>query len=512
MVVYNLIDIYLFLLLFAAIYWAVHVKAVNEKGYSTFILLLSCAIGIYLFGYAMELNANTAAQIIFWNRFEYLGIPFVSALWFTAALIYTDHFSRHKGWLILFIYLIPVVSMVLRLTNDTHHLYFAALNFSYNGDKLLLNRIYGPWMFVQTVHSLLLIVLTMGLFIQDLIKNHEQKSGKTGLIILASLAAAAGLTLSYLKPFGIILDYMALCLPVTCLSVVIAIWKYDFLKAKTLARSNAFESNRDALLLISEKNTIMDYNKTASQLFSRLKITLAAGDLDEMLAATPGFLESLKSHSDVTLKCEVDGTAHIYEISSRSIDSNHTATGWIKTICDVTEAYELNKRLKYQAMMDELSGLNNRRAFMQNCEKAMQDAMRRGEPLHLLMMDLDHFKHVNDRFGHLSGDQVITHTGMALKDHFDSNSLIARLGGEEFGVLLTGFSDEEIREKTQQFLIRFSEHRYHYQEQTFQVTLSIGVAKQKKLDQTLNELITMADKALYQAKDKGRNCVVEFGT
>ena len=133
MIGYNLINIYFFVMLFTAIYWAVHIKAVNNTGYATFMLALSFAIGIYIFGYAMELNSNTEAQIIFWNRFEYLGIPFVSAFWLTAGLMYTGHFARHRVLLILFIYIIPLVTLGLRLTNDFHHLYFCHRRFCLPG-------------------------------------------------------------------------------------------------------------------------------------------------------------------------------------------------------------------------------------------------------------------------------------------------------------------------------------------------------------------------------------------
>ena len=365
-------------------------------------------------------------------------------------------------------------------------------------------------MFVQSFHSMLMIIITLGLFLAYFMKNREQKFGKVRLIVLASITATTGLLLAYFKPFGFIIDYMAICLPLTCLMVVIAIWKYDFMAAKALARSKAFESNRDAILLVSQQNKIIDYNKMASQLLGELGITLAEGDLDTVFESAPAFVESLKNGTDFTLKWGVEPTERIFEISTRSIDSNHLSQGWIKTIGDVTEVYEWNKRLKRLAMMDELSGLNNRRAFMQKGESIIQEATQKKDSLHLLMMDLDHFKNINDQFGHLNGDRVINHMGTALKTSYNVNSLIARLGGEEFAVLLTGFGDAEIKEKTTRFLADFSEHTYYDQDKTFHVTVSIGIAKRKESGQTLNELIHMADKALYRAKDNGRNRVVEF--
>ncbi|TYC83710.1 diguanylate cyclase [Acetobacterium wieringae] len=268
---------------------------------------------------------------------------------------------------------------------------------------------------------MLMIIITLGLFFVYFMKNREQKIGKIRLIVIASITATIGLLLSYFKPFGFIIDYMAICLPLTCLMVVIAIWKYDFLSAKARARSKAFESNRDAILLVSQQNIIIDYNKMASQLLGELGIFLTEGDLDLVFQSAPAFLETLKNGADSTLKWGMEPTERIYEISTRSIDSNHLSQGWIKTIRDVTEAYEWNKRLKRMAMVDELSGLNNRRAFMQKGERIIQEVNQKKDSLHLLMMDLDHFKNINDQFGHLNGDRVINHIGKALKTHYHAN-------------------------------------------------------------------------------------------
>jgi diguanylate cyclase (GGDEF)-like protein len=158
-------------------------------------------------------------------------------------------------------------------------------------------------------------------------------------------------------------------------------------------------------------------------------------------------------------------------------------------------------------MVDVLSGLINRRAFMQSGQELVKDSEIAGKTMHLLMMDLDHFKNVNDQYGHQAGDKVIHNFGKMLKDNFEEGTLIARLGGEEFSVLLSGLSDLEIEQKADQLLKTVALFQHNYQGKKFHVTVSIGVAKKGQPRETLDNLVHQADKALYKSKSRGRNCV-----
>ncbi|WKY44955.1 diguanylate cyclase [Eubacteriaceae bacterium ES2] len=509
MTIYNLISIYFLIMIYAAVYWAVHIRALNETGYALVIQLLSWAFFIYIMGYTLQLNSVTEAQMLFWNSFQYLGIPYVSALWLLSGVLYTNRFSKNKIAWSLFIFVIPVITMFLRFTNDWHHFYFAAITFVDVNGKLLLERTYGPWMVVQTVHSLSMILITLSLYLQEFL-SHEDNRKKVILISLASLVAALGLVFSFENPLGIAIDYMAVFLPFSCFLVVVAISRYDFLETKAKARNEAFESNRDAFVLVSMQNKIIDYNLKAKRLFEKLGINLVEGRIESILKDAPGFLAGFLSDGDMTIKVVIENRERIFEISTQKIDSLHISHGTIKIICDVTKAYDLNKSLQYQAMMDALSGLYNRRAFMQKSEEIRMIAQENSQSLHLLMMDLDHFKNVNDRFGHQMGDRVITTIGSMLKECFDSDALIARLGGEEFAVLLTDYDDSAVEEKAGSFIRDFAAHVFSERNQLFHVTVSIGIAKKSNASQSLEHLIHMADQALYQAKDQGRNRVVAY--
>lgn len=492
-------------MIIAVVYCAAYIRSLNGSAYARTAALLCIAVCFYMFGYTIELNSSSIPQIMFWNTVEYVGIPFVSALWLSVVLMYTGHFYRYKKLLFALIYVVPFISMILRFTNEYHYLYFASVSFISEYGKVLLVKKIGPWMYVQLVHSMFMIFVTLGLLIHDFIKNKEKRIGKISLMVAASFFAVAGLILLIIKPFGFIIDYMALCLPAACLMVIVTIIRYDFLATKSMARNKAFEASRDAILLINRQNKIIDYNKSAKQLFGKININISDGYIDALFKRAPDLIKNLYDIKTTVIKLNINEKERYYEISTKSIDNSNASHGWIKTIRDITETYDLNESLKRQAMIDELSGLSNRRAFMQNGKKLLEEADKNGISVYLLMMDLDYFKRVNDQYGHLVGDQVIQNFANILKESFDSKSLIARLGGEEFGVLLTGGGDMEIKQKVDLVLRNVEQYQHIYLNKKFHVTVSIGVVKKSYSTQTLDSLMRLADKALYKSKDNGRN-------
>ncbi len=510
MIVYDIISIYFFIMILSVIYWASAIKSLNHSGYTQIAYLLSLVICIYIFGYAMELNSSTAERILFWNRFEYLGIPFVSALWFTVSLLYTGHFKKHKKLLIPFIFVIPVITMVLRFTNDWHHLYFSAINFITFQGRFLLVRSYGVWMYVQTFHSMLMIFASFGLFIRELYFNQEVVRGKIKLIAIASAVAVAGLVLSFTHPFGLVVDYMAICLPYSCLMVIIAIVRYDFLDVKALARSKSFDSNQDALLLVSRRSRVIDYNKAAQVLFAQIGVEISNSNLAKLFTDQHELLEKLQQEEPTVIHMPLEQENRYYEVSTRWVGKQNVNQISIKTIRDITEAYELNQSLIRQAMMDELSNLHNRRAFVHKGNEMILQALQNQQAVYLLMMDLDHFKHINDTYGHQIGDNAIKRIGSMLRLSFPKNSLIARLGGEEFGVLLSGFTEEQVIHTVKQFIRFVAEQSYTDQGKTYTMTISVGIARQQHPQQDLYGLMLVADKALYRAKAAGRNQMVNY--
>jgi len=506
MYIFNIISLYLIVIALLTVFWAAYIRTLNGSSFTNASMLLCFAMCFYILGYTLELNSSEPSQILFWNYIEYIGIPFVSAFWLTTALLYTGHFSRHKIILSLAIFLIPVLTFILRYTNDYHHLYFASVSFTEEFGKLILVKKTGVWMYVQTVHSMLMILVSMGLFIHDSIRTGGKQHGKVLLTIGASVFAIAGLVLTQVKPFGFTIDYMVLCLPITALLVIVAIARFDLLETKSMARSRAFEYSDDAVFLVNRQNKLIDYNASAKSLLEQLQIRISNTNIFSLLQNVPPLLGGMLCQEKNIVRLQLDGRDRYFEITTRRIDERTVTRGWIKTVRDTTEIYRLNEELKKQAITDELSMLNNRRAFMQIGREWVASAEESDGQLSLFMFDIDFFKHVNDRYGHAAGDSVIQDFGRLLKEHFHSECLVARLGGEEFAVMLSGRTDEQVRQALYAFLEKVRGHVFHYREQKIRLTVSAGGTK-KKPDQTLESLMRNADKALYESKAQGRDRV-----
>lgn len=161
-----------------------------------------------------------------------------------------------------------------------------------------------------------------------------------------------------------------------------------------------------------------------------------------------------------------------------------------------------------QANVDKLTGLYNRRWFDKMLEQEYERSNRSDNPLTILLVDVDHFKSINDRYGHLTGDQVLMQLSRVLYRGVRTMDLLARMGGEEFAVILPettqqGAADvaERIRDLVEKNIFFDLDG-----ERMDRVTISIGIAE-KKLLETPNDLIAKGDRALYLAKSSGRNCV-----
>ena len=170
------------------------------------------------------------------------------------------------------------------------------------------------------------------------------------------------------------------------------------------------------------------------------------------------------------------------------------------------ENARLHRLAEEQAVTDDLTGLANRRHFLYRLELELQRSARMEEPLAIVFADLDHFKGINDRFGHDAGDEVLRLFANILRDHSRTIDLPARLGGEEFAVLLPGTDAVGAHSFAERVRATTAALRPSISGSSLQVTASFGIAS-SAIGLTRQEIMTAADSALYHAKASGRNTV-----
>jgi diguanylate cyclase (GGDEF)-like protein len=168
----------------------------------------------------------------------------------------------------------------------------------------------------------------------------------------------------------------------------------------------------------------------------------------------------------------------------------------------------LQDLLQQQSFLDGLTGLWNRGYLDHRLEGELNIARRYERRLSLLLGDIDHFKRVNDTFGHLFGDYVIQRIAEALSTHARRSDIACRYGGEEFALLLPSAGIEEAALVAERLRVAVEASPFHLRGTQLNVTISFGVATSDGLDPLTSEsLIARADRALYNAKESGRNCV-----
>ncbi|MGM0554500.1 MAG: EAL domain-containing protein [Pseudomonadota bacterium] len=217
-----------------------------------------------------------------------------------------------------------------------------------------------------------------------------------------------------------------------------------------------------------------------------------------------GRIVGLANH---TILLRPDGEEFAIEDSAAPIrDREGSIVGVVLVFHDVTQARELANQLSWQATHDPLTHLPNRHAFEERLHQlAHTPEASHGQENHtLLYIDLDQFKVVNDIAGHTAGDQMIRQVGNLMLEQIRETDLLARLGGDEFGVILEDCDIEQARRVAGTIHTVLDEFRFAWEERVFRISASIGILEFHPGAQTMTELLSRADMAVYAAKNAGR--------
>ena len=176
----------------------------------------------------------------------------------------------------------------------------------------------------------------------------------------------------------------------------------------------------------------------------------------------------------------------------------------------IEKIHDLQEKLREQANRDSLTGLFNRRYLEGTLEREMSRSRRENLPMAMVLLDVDHFKEVNDNYGHQAGDEVLRVLGKLLAEHARAEDIVCRYGGEEFLMVLPKMPLASALERATQLLNFVRQTTVFFGELQIGVTISLGVAAIPENADSTDGLIRCADKALYQAKSGGRDRVVAF--
>ncbi|MBS7526261.1 diguanylate cyclase [Fusibacter paucivorans] len=536
----DLLTVYFFAATVLTAFASAYLYARGKAKQAIPVLALSMSICFYVFGYNIELHMNTIQTKLFWNYFQYIGIPFVSAFWLLTALIYTHRLKRHKWLKYAYVFGIPLLTFIFRFTNAWHHLYFTHYWLVEDSGIFFLAKGKGPWFYVQSLHSMSMVLMALIIYIISYKRREKFEGNSVSYMLGASLIACGGLIVNILGLGLDEIDHMVVFLPLTIPVVLMAVIKENFWEIRTRVRDMIFEDNADALVLFNKARLVVDFNWEAQRLFKTQNIVLKTGETHiQQLQKTPfaPIADSLLQESEhrAIIALHYAEEMHYYEFKLLTLNKHRLETeSFLLSLQNVTERERFQQMLQFQASTDSLSGLLNRRAFFERvgqCGYLISDD-RMDVPMvainslsnsvsnfdgmtgqaqtqkrcYLLMLDIDHFKRINDTYGHAVGDIVITEIGKILKSYFHSADVVGRIGGEEFAVFYAAIEHEKLL----QLITAFMDALKHIESASLpSVSASIGVAETDG-KRPVEILMKEADKALYYAKETGRNKAVFY--
>ncbi len=285
------------------------------------------------------------------------------------------------------------------------------------------------------------------------------------------------------------------------------------------SRVTAIEAAAEAVM-ITNRGGIIDYVNPA---FTQI----TGYEFNEAVGKTPAFLKSGQQDADFyrdfwrairsgkawrgeLVNRRKDGSFYTeFMAVSPVADEQNGIVGFVAVKHDVSDRKMLEDELRRLATTDVLTGAANRRSLLERGEQEFSRARRAGHPLTLLMVDVDHFKSINDSYGHSAGDSALQTLVALCRGGLRDADVIGRLGGEEFVLILPDTNEEGAAEVAERLRRRIKEALLSTDGgQVFALTISIGVAELLGVDESIEDTLKRADSALYRAKSAGRDRVV----
>ncbi|MEQ8859496.1 MAG: diguanylate cyclase [Pseudomonadales bacterium] len=472
------------------------------------------------------------ATVVFWSGCQFLeslfadletkllalklsvvGIALAPVLWFLFALTYTRRQMHVSALVRNLLSVIPLITIVLAVTNDWHQLMWrdARLMLVQGFVALITER--GPWFYVHVLYAYGLMMVGTTILAYGLATTTRLVRPVIGVVLAPLVVFAANLL--FLLPGNPVpwFDITTLGLVAGALILDLAVLRYGVFDDIPVLRDRILEQLGDGVVVVNQVGIIVDVNQAALALLQSDRASARRTPLAALLPSLE--LERLIAGAADSL--EVQARGRCYDVTASRLDGTSPASDVVLVFRDVTVRRDTELALRVAqdelqrlAHTDSLTGLNNRRLFMDRLDEETRRVQRHGGCLSVLLVDLDHFKLINDRHGHGAGDRVLRAAAQQTLAVKRLSDVAARVGGEEFALLLPATDAvgavrlaQRLRSAIETIdtglLVSGAEP----------VTASIGVATVTAGRDDPIGVLRRADQALYQAKHDGRNRVCE---
>lgn len=463
------------------------------------------ALGFWGLCYTLSFMSDELPNKIFWTSVKYIGATIGPALWVVLALQLTRH-SKILNTPIRIVMGSWVVAILLIVLTNSLHLEFWK-SFSIAPGFIEAKTVHGSLFKLYTYPLYVIMVVSSVLYLDFYRRAPGHFHQRAVLFVLAALIPVAA---DLFQQAGMkilpLVDQVTLSLLVSSVLFGIAIFRYQALEILPIARDLVVQNIHAGIVVIDVNERVLEINPFARELTNHpYPLNSLVGDVYPSLDGV-----NLEDGSEQEIKIVTSEGERFFLLKVSAV-KEEAIIGFVLVSLDVTDRKNAQLELERQAATDPLTGARNRRAFFDMADLERSRAKRQKEEVAILMIDIDFFKKINDSEGHYAGDLVLVELVARATQSLRDTDIFARYGGEEFICLLSGDSTG-ILQSAERLREEFDGRPIEIDEGEISITISIGVAFATNLDQPLLDVIALADAALYQAKEAGRNQVTLSNT
>jgi len=513
-------------ILVAGIVWK---RRESRGGWPLFLLFI--AVSEWALANGFEAAAVPQDLKILWSKIGYIGSQISPVLLLLFALQYTGRGKRINPLTTGLLFVIPAMIIFLAGTNDTHGLIWVGYSPGPIGTNSLIYR-HGPAFWIAMAYIFTVVAATTALLILSAVRSQRIYKKQNNIVVAASLFPWMGSVIYILglNPFPG-LDIISISFLINGLILVWGISSGRLMDIVPIAHELVIGSLTDPILVVDERLRLIDINPAAEKLLSASSDKIIGSTIGDVV----GFWKEIEDlfqpersgQLEITLK-----DRYLDVRISPLIDHQEKFIGWAVILDDIShrkeienDLHEVNQQLVFQldeirklqdqlqkqAMRDSLTGVFNRRYLDETLTREIAHATRQGYPLSIIMIDVDHFKKINDSYGHKMGDEVIAAMGHILQSQTRESDCVCRYGGDEFLLVMPEMSQEDAFLRAELWRKDIKAMVFQSNKQVINVSISIGIATYPENGNNIDALLKAADDAMYKAKESGRDrtCISE---
>ena len=445
-----------------------------------------------------EMVSSSFPIKVLWRNLTQIGVFYTPVATLIFILSYTGYFSAHRRKIAIFSYLFQSVPIVLILTNEMHNLMRVSVylvrqtHYQIVGvQTTVLGKFFISGNFLFMLVSLMVIVFA--------VLHISRNNVKQMISVLIGMSISILYALLKVGSDGYFLQIVPISgvFVLTALLMLRGILRFDLLKIAPIARGQAFQFLGEGMIICAADARVLDANPAAKKVFGESLIEIG----ENLLNHVPKWYDTALQGHENTFEVQMQDRwflATMYPI----IHTRQQVIGSITLINDVTAIKEREDLLLSRAQIDSMTGFFNRPTFIEQAEKLISKAK---SVVQFIYFDIDHFKTINDQYGHRGGDSILESLGRLILSRIPKRSIAGRMGGEEFAIVCIDTKEEDLVLFAESLCEAVSCHEFFYEDKIIKITISIGVCSAQS--KNFNELYRQADQLLYEAKRAGRNCV-----